>query len=315
MISIKNKLNLKDLHGLFSLLGLILLIIVSSILSDRFLRLSNFITIMRQTSILLILSIGLTGVVITNGIDLSISATAAFVGCTSALLLKSDIPILFVVMIGILAGGIIGLLNGLLVGQLKLPPFVATYGMMMVVSGLTLIMMRGGVIYGLPEKFIWYGVGFIGAIPVPVIISFFIVLIFIVILKKTTFGRDLYMIGSNKSVAVYSAIPVKIRLLTIYAICGMTAGLAGLILTARLNAAEITMSEAFGLQTVAAVVIGGTSLLGGVGGPVGTVIGALILTIVVNIMNLVGLSSYAQPFVVGAVIIVTVFIDVYSKKS
>ncbi len=306
---------LQNSQGLLSLMGLFILVLLSSVFSDRFLRVDNIITILRQSSILLILSVGLTGVVITRGVDLSISAIAAFVGCTCAQLLKAGVPIFFVFIIGIILGGIIGLFNGFLVGKLKLPPFVATYGTMMVVSGLSLIMMQGAVIYGLPENFTWYGVGYIGPIPVPVVAAVIIVGIFLVLLKKTTFGREIYLIGSNHNAAVYSAIPVKKRIYTMYSICGMTAGVAGLLLTARLNAAEVAMGDTFGLQTVAAVVIGGTSLLGGEGGPVGTVIGALILTIVVNIMNLLGISSYAQPVVIGVVIISTVYLDVVSKQN
>ncbi len=306
---------LKNSQGLFSLLGLLLLVVVSSLSSDRFLRFDNIITILRQSSILLILSVGLTGVVLTRGVDLSISAMAAFVGCTSAQLLKAGVPIPIVFIVGIIIGGIIGLFNGFLVGRLRLPPFVATYGTMMVVNGFSLIMMQGAVIYGLPENFAWYGVGYIGFLPVPVVIAAAVVAFFIVLLKNTTFGREIYLIGSNYNVALYSAVPVRKRIYTMYAICGMTAGLAGLILTARLNAAEVAMGDTFGLQTVAAVVIGGTSLLGGEGGPLGTVIGALILTIVVNIMNLLGVSSYAQPVVIGVVIISTVYLDVVSKQK
>lgn len=304
----------RSVAGLYSVLGLVVIVIIASLLSDRFLRITNIITILRQASILLILSIGLTGVVISEGIDLSIGAVAAFVGCAVALMLKAGVPILVVFLLGIAIGGAIGFFNGFLVGRLNIPPFVATYGTMLVIAGFSLILMKGGVIYGLPENFTWYGVGYVGPIPVPVIISLVVVAIFYVVLTKTTFGRDIYMIGANATAAYYSAIPVRRRLLANYALCGMTAGLAGLILTARLNAAEVAMGDTFGLETVAAVVMGGTSLLGGTGGPFGTVIGALVLTIVVNVMNLVGVSSFAQPIVVGVVIIVTVFIDVYTKK-
>lgn len=310
--SIEMNARIKDL---FSLFGLIAIVLVSSMVSDRFLRVSNLITILRQSSILLILSLGLTGVVLTGGIDLSISAIAAFVGCTVAQLLKSGMPISLVVLIGLSVGAMIGILNGLLVGKLKMPPFVATYGMMMVVNGFSLIMMQGAIIYGLPESFTWFGVGYIGFMPIPVILAFLVSALFIILFRKTTFGAELYILGSNVTAAKYSAIPVDKRLITIYGISGLTAGFAGLILTARLDAAEVAMSEAFGLQTVAAVVIGGTSLLGGAGGAFGTVIGALILTIVVNIMNLTGISSFIQPIVIGLVIITTVFIDVTTKKG
>ncbi len=299
---------------LFSLFGLIVIVLISSIISHRFLRVDNLITILRQSSILLILSLGLTGVVLTGGIDLSVSAIAAFVGCTIAQLLKSGMSIPLVVVIGLTIGGLIGILNGLLIGKLKMPPFVATYGMMMVVNGFSLIMMQGSIIYGLPESFTWFGVGYLGFMPIPVILAFLTAVIFIILFRKTTFGAELYILGANETAAKYSAIPVDKRLITIYGISGLTAGLAGLILTARLDAAEVAMSEAFGLQTVAAVVIGGTSLLGGEGGAFGTVIGALILTIVVNIMNLTGISSFIQPIVIGSVIITTVFIDVMTKQ-
>jgi len=303
------------LKGLFSLFGLLAIVLVSSLVSDRFLKVSNIITILRQSSILLILSLGLTGVVLTGGIDLSVSAIAAFVGCTVAQLLILGMPIPLVVLIGLTVGAAIGVFNGLLVGKLKMPPFVATYGMMMVVNGFSLIMMQGSIIYGLPESFTWFGVGYMGFMPIPVILAFLTAVFFIVLFKKTTFGAELYILGSNETAAKYSAIPVDKRLITIYGISGLTAGLAGLVLTARLDAAEVAMSEAFGLQTVAAVVIGGTSLLGGEGGAFGTVIGALILTIVVNIMNLMGISSFIQPIVIGFVIITTVFIDVTTKKN
>lgn len=309
--NIEIKARLKDLSSLFGLLAIVL---ISSLVSDRFFTVSNVITILRQTSILLILSLGLTGVVLTSGIDLSISAIAAFVGCTVARLLKSGMPIPLVILIGLAVGALIGVLNGLLVGKLKMPSFVATYGMMLVVNGFSLIMMQGGIIYGLPKGFTWLGVGYISFIPLPVILSFLIAVFFVVLFRKTTFGAELYILGSNETAAKYSAIPVDRRLITIYAISGLTAGFAGIILTARLDAAEVAMSEAFGLQTVAAVVVGGTSLLGGEGGAIGTVIGALILTIIVNIMNITGVSSFIQPIVIGFVIITTVFIDVTAKK-
>ena len=303
-----------SLKQLFSLFGLIAIIIISSILSPRFLKIENLITILRQSSILLILSLGLTGVVLTGGTDLSISAIAAFVGCTIAQLLKSGMSIPLVFVIGLIVGGVIGIFNGILVGKLKMPPFVATYGMMMVVNGLSLIMMQGAVIYGLPKKFTWLGVGYMGSIPIPVVLAFLVSLFFIILFRKTVFGAELYILGANKTAALYSSIPVDKNLILIYGISGLTAGFAGIILTARLDAAEVAMTDIFGLQTVAAVVIGGTSLLGGEGGAFGTVIGALILTIVVNIMNLTGISSFFQPIVMGVVIIFTVFIDVVSKR-
>lgn len=208
----------------------------------------------------------------------------------------------------------IGLINGLLVGALKLPSFVATYGMNMVASGLAMIVMNGGVIYGLPKQFTTIGIGHIGKIPIPIILSAFMVVVVYMLLQRTTFGRNVYMIGFNTPAANYSAVNCLGTLLLVYMFCGITGSMGGIMMTARLNAADAGMSETYGLQIVAAVVMGGTSLLGGEGGVGGTVIGAIILTIIVNIMNIVGVNSNWQNFAIGIVIILMVWIDIYTRK-
>lgn len=310
-----SKLNtIKNSRWFYSAIGLVIIMVISSLLSPVFFGTANFISIARQASILLIMSAGLTGVILLRGVDLSVSATAAFVACIAAQMLKLNIPISIVIVLGIMIGAAVGLFNGFLIGKVGLEPFVATYATNWVISGLSMIIMGGAVIYGLPEKFVFMGIGYVGPIPIPVIIAIVIVIFFYILLQKTTFGRDVYSIGSNSTAAKYSAIPVYKRTLTVYALASAAAGLAGLILAARLNAAEVAIANSFGLQTVAAVVIGGTSMLGGEGGIIGTLVGALILTVIVNIMNLMGISSSIQPIVVGFVIISAVMLDVYNTR-
>lgn len=298
----------------YVVLSLLFMIIISSLLSPSFLTVSNLITILRQASILLMLSLGLTAVVITGNIDLSVGSCAALTGCICAKMLVAGVAVPAAMLISISIGLAIGIVNGCLVGVIKLPSFVATYGMNMVASGLAMIVMNGGVIYGLPAKFTTIGIGYIGRIPIPIIISGLMLLIVYILLQKTTFGRNVYMIGFNMQAANYSAINCLGTLLAAYAFCGVTGALGGIMMTARLNAADAGMSETYGLQIVAAVVMGGTSLLGGEGGVIGTVIGAIILTIIVNIMNIVGVNSNWQNFAVGIVIILMVWIDIYTRS-
>lgn len=305
--------NLKSSKSFYSLIGLIGLIIISALIAPDFRSLNNMITIFRQASVLLILSSGLTAVLLTGGMDLSVGATAGLVGCICAQLLKSGLPLPLVFLAGIGIGGVIGCINGALAGIL--PSFIATYGTNWALSGLAVIVMNGAVIYDLPKFFTEIGVGYIGPIPNLIMIAAVIVVIIYILLQKTTYGHQVYAYGSNPEAAKYSAMPVKKIMISSFVMCSVCAGIAGMIITARLNAADAAMGDSYGLQTVAAVVIGGTSMLGGQGGVGGTVIGALILTIIVNVMNLKDISSFAQPMVVGVVIIAMVLFDTYTKRK
>lgn len=304
---------IKSSKVFYSLIGLIVLIIISAVIAPNFRTVDNLITIFRQASVLLVLSAGLTAVLLTGGMDLSVGATAGFVGCVCAQMLKAGVPILAAFAIGILIGMAVGVVNGLLAGIL--PSFIATYGTNWVLGGLAIIVMQGAVIYDLPKNFTKIGVGYTGPIPNLIIIAAAVVLVIYVLLQRTTYGRQVYAYGSNPVAARYSAVPVKRIMISSFMMCSMCAGLAGMLITARLNAADAAMGDSYGLQTVAAVVIGGTSMLGGEGGVVGTVIGSLILTIIVNVMNLKGISSFAQGMVVGIVIIAMVLFDTYTKRK
>jgi len=305
---------LKSSKAFYASIGLAVIFVLSAVLSSDFLLPDNLFTILRQASVLLVLSTGLTAVVLIGGMDLSVGVTAAFVGCTCAQLLKIGMPVELIFFTGAFLGALVGFFNSVLIHYIKLPSFIATYGVTLIIKGLSIIIMNGAIVFGLPKGFTWFGTGYVGVIPVIVIFALCIVLIVYIYLQRTTFGRDIYALGSNAESALYSGMNVRNVTFAAFILCGMTAGLGGLLMTARMNAAEAAMGDAYGLQTVAAVVIGGTSMLGGEGGIIGTVIGALILTIIVNIMNLMGISSFAQSMVVGIVIISMVLFDSFNRS-
>lgn len=300
----------KENKMIYTFMGMLILIIAATVMKPSFLTVSNFVTILRQSSILLMLSLGLTGVVLTGNIDLSVGSTAAFAGCICAKLLVGGHGAGISISMGMAAGLVIGLVNGLLAGGLALPSFVATYGVNMVVSGFSLMVMQGGIIYDLPSDFTKLGIGYIGPVPVLVIISAVIYLLLLFLFKKTIFGRSIYMIGYNKRASEYSGINTLKVLVMAYLISGLTGALGGILMTARLNAADAAMGETYGLQIVAAVVVGGTSLLGGEGGVTGTVLGAVILTMIVNIMNMNRIHSNWQNFVLGIVILALTWLNI-----
>lgn len=296
-------------------IGVIIIVAILSVLNENFLTINNIMNILRQSAILVVLSLGVTYVLMTAGIDLSVGGVMALVGCLTAQLLVQNVPIPVAIVIGLLIGALMGAMNGFLVGMIGIPAFVATYGMMWIAEGLARILMQGKIIFGMPDAFRWIGAGYIWKIPAPVIITLVLVVIFYLILNKTVFGRNIFALGSNRNAAYYSGIRTKRMLVQIYALSGITAAIAGMIMTGRLNAAEAGMGAPFSMQSIAAVVIGGTSLLGGEGGIIGSVAGALILTLIVNGLNLLGVSSLAHSLITGLVIIIAVYLDILLKRK
>ncbi len=296
----------------YVLAGIIALSIIATAIEPSFLSAANLINVLRQSSVLLLLCLGLTGVVLTGNIDLSVGSVAALTGCVCAKLMISGHPIPLSILCSLSIGILAGAFNGFLVGVLELPSFVSTYGVNMVASGLALIVMKGGIIYDLPPAFTVLGIGYLGRIPVPIILSMILFLFLFLLWNHTTFGRNVYMIGKNKAAAVYSGVDHLSILFRSFILSGLTASIGGIVMTARLNAADAGMCDAYGLQIVAAVVVGGTSLLGGEGGVAGTVLGAIILTIITNIMNMTGVASAWQNFVLGIIIILLVFVNRWS---
>ncbi|MFQ5675036.1 MAG: ABC transporter permease [bacterium] len=261
------------------------------------------------------LALGQLMVIITAGIDLSVGSILALCTVLVAKLLKAGWPISVCILGGLAVGISVGWLNGILLVKLKLPhPFIATLGTMNVARGLALIISGGFPIADLPASFRFWGTASIGFIPMPVIIVILVYVIFHFFLTQTVAGRDIYAIGGNKQAAFYSGIPVNKRLILVYAFSGMLAGVAAIILAGRMNSGFPLAGTGAELDSIAAVIIGGASFFGGVGTVWGTLIGALIMGVLRNGLNLLDVSSFWQTVVIGAVIIWAVWIDVWRQK-
>ncbi|PCN42730.1 ribose ABC transporter permease [Brevibacillus laterosporus] len=311
----KPTLTLKDnfLQQMGPLLGLFLLVIILSIVSSDFLTVSNIFNVLRQVSINALIAFGMTFVILTGGIDLSVGSTLALSSALSAGLMASGGDPFLAIVVGLLAGLVMGAFNGILVAKGNVAPFIATLATMTVFRGLTLVYTEGKPITGLPDSFGLVGKSFFLQIPMPVIwmLLSFVALYFI--LKHTTFGRHVYALGSNEEATRLSGISTTKVKIWVYSISGLFASLAGIILTSRLNSAQPTAGTSYELDAIAAVVLGGTSLSGGKGWIVGTLIGAMIIGVLNNGLNLLNVSSFYQLVAKGAVILIAVLLD-RSKK-
>ena len=290
------------------LIALVLLVTALSFLSEYFLTWSNLINVLRQASLQFLMSAGLTLVILTAGIDLSIGAVLGLSACVGASLITTG-NVTLGIGAALVAGAACGFVNGVVVTLGRIPSFIATYGMLWIAFGLGYVFMKGEVIYGLPEGFRFIGAGFVGFLPVPVIVAVLLLLVLHFMLHRTVLGRSIYAIGGNPDAARLSGMPVTRRLLTVYAISGLVSGFAALVVIARVNAADSGLGEDLLLPAIAAVCLGGTSLFGGVGGIMGTAVGALILALIVNGMNLLGVQTFWQSGVMGAIILISVLVD------
>jgi len=297
-----------------TLIGLFVLSVILWILTPHFLTISNLLNIAQQTSINAIIAVGMTFVIITAGIDLSVGSIMAFSGVVLASALNAGIPIPIAIIIGLAVGLLCGLINGILITHGRLPPFISTLGMMSVARGAALLYTDGRPISGFSQEFRFLATGEILHIPTPVVLMVMIYIIAHIILTKTKFGRYTYAIGGNEEAAILSGVRVKFYKSMVYGFCGLLSGLAAIILTARLNSAQPIAGIMYELDAIAATVIGGTSLMGGEGRVVGTLIGALIMGVLRNGLNLLGVSSFIQQTVIGAVIIIAVLIDMALKN-
>jgi len=308
------------LSRLKSLIALVLMIVVMSLLSDRFLAAENALTILRQISRNICLSIGMTLVILTAGIDLSVGSILALSGAVTAGLLKNGIEIpqfnaliqfslLGAVLGGLLIGLLLGMFNGVMVTRFRVPPFVATLGMLSIGRGLTMLWTGGFPITGLGESFAVIGTGFCLGIPMPVWISAGLVALFVLITRKTRFGRHVYAVGGSERAARLAGLRVNRIKLGVYALCGVLSAVGGLIVTSRLDSAQPNAGLGYELDSIAAVVIGGTSLSGGRGTILGTVLGCLIIGVLNNGLFLLNVSPFWQQVIKGFVILLAVVID------
>ncbi|MEH6454109.1 MAG: ribose ABC transporter permease [Psychromonas sp.] len=296
-----------------SLIALIMLVVIVSFLNEHFLTMGNVLNILRQTSVIAILAAGMTLVILTAGIDLSVGSILALCGAFAASMVALELPILIAVTVSLLAGALLGSVAGIIIAKGKVQAFIATLVTMTLLRGVTMVYTDGRPIStgftDVADSFSWIGTGYAFGIPIPVWLMAVVFTSIWYLLNHTRFGRYIYALGGNESATHLSGINVDRIKIGVYAICGLLAALAGLIITARLSSAQPTAGMGYELDAIAAVVLGGTSLAGGKGRITGTLIGALIIGVLNNALNLLDVSSYYQMIVKGAVILLAVLVD------
>ena len=305
----------KHLGGVIGpLVGLVVICVGLSVLSKEFLTFSNISNVVKQVSVNAILASGATLVILTGGIDLSVRSLLALAGAVAAhVLLKVDIPV--GIAAGLLVGIAAGVFNGLIISYGRVAPFIVTLGTMTILRSLTLVFTGGKPISNYPESFLWIGEGEVLGVPVPVLIAICVLVFCHVLLQRTRFGRYIYAIGGNEEASRLSGINVHVQKSLVYLLAGLLAAVGAIVFIARLDSAQPQAGIGFELDAIAAVVIGGTSLSGGQGGIPGTVIGALIMGVLRNGLNLMEVSAFWQQAFIGSVIIVAVLADQLRKRG
>jgi ribose transport system permease protein len=291
------------------LVVLAVLIVVMAIATPHFLTPANLINVLRQVSINAIIACGMTLVIITAGIDLSVGSLVAMASCLAMLAIGATDSDMLGILVGIAAGAAGGAFNGSLIAWARVPPFIMTLATLTIFSGIALISTGGAPIIRFTGDFRWLGQGVVFGIPVPVIVMVIVAMLTHVVLSRTAFGAAVYAVGGNEEAARLSGIAVKRVKFYVYVICGALTGLAAMILMGRLSSAQPNMGQGFELDAIAAVVLGGTSLMGGRGTVWGTLIGALVIGILNNGFNLLSIDPYFQLVAKGAIILLAVLID------
>jgi ribose transport system permease protein len=309
-----------------SVLALALMVIALALMTDKFFTVDNSLNVLRQICANLCLSIGMTIIILSGGIDLSVGSMLALSGAVAAGLLKNGVVIpgtdVFIevtvsgaILAGLLVGTALGWFNGFVITRFKLPPFVATLGMLSIARGLTMLWTGGFPITRLGDSFGFMGSGHFIGIPMPVWISAALIAVFVVLMKRTRFGRKVYAVGGNEKAATLSGLNVNRIKLLVYTVGGTLSGVAGLLVTARLDSATPNAGMSYELDSIAAVVIGGTSLNGGRGSIMGTVLGCLIIGVLNNGLVLLEVSPFWQQVIKGMVILVAVALDKVGSKK
>ncbi|PYR43199.1 MAG: ribose ABC transporter permease [Acidobacteria bacterium] len=298
-----------------TVIGLVVLCAILWILTPYFLTVSNLLNIAEQTSINAIVAVGMTFVILSGGIDLSVGSIVALAGVVLGLALRDGQPLALALALTLAAGLVCGLVNGLLVSLGGLPPFIVTLGTMSIARGAALLVTEGRPISGFAASFRVLATGRVGFVPAPVIATAVVYLAAHVALAGTTFGRYVYAIGGNEEATRLSGVAVRFHKTMIYGVSGLMSAIAAVILTARLNSAQPIAGMMYELDAIAATVIGGTSLMGGDGTLAGTLVGALIMGVLRNGLNLLGVSSFLQQIVIGGVIVVAVLLDTVLKRN
>ena len=300
---------MSELTTLIALIGLMMVI---TFINPNFLTANNLLNLLLQVTANGFIAFGMTFVILTGGIDLSVGSILALSSALTAGLIAAGIPVPFAILLAVCMGGIFGMLNGLLVAYGKLAPFIVTLASMTIFRGVTLVFTNGNPLtQGLSDSFLFQflGQGYVVGIPFPVILMFLVFIILYVVLHKTAFGKSVYALGGNEKAAYISGVKLNKVKIIIYTISGIMASVSGLIITSRLSSAQPTAGTSYEMDAIAAVVLGGTSLSGGKGRILGTLIGALIIGVLNNGLNIIGVSAFWQQVVKGVVILIAVLLD------
>ena len=294
------------------LIAFLFLSIIISIITPNFLTYANILNIIRQSTIIGVMAIGTTYVIIGGDFDISIGSTLALAAAI-VLGFQEYVPFYIAIIIALLAGSLIGFVNGILTAKVKMVGIIVTVGTMTIVRGLTYLYTGGYPIVGKTESFKFIGSGYVGFIPFPIIIWIVMVIFWQFVLSKTKLGRYTLAIGGNKEAARLSGVPIDFYKIMTFVIGGLMAAMAGIIYASRLNSATPLAGQGYELDAIAATVIGGTPVSGGAGSVVGTMVGVLLLTVISNVFNLLGVNVYMQYVIKGIIIIAVVGFDSYSK--
>lgn len=308
-----------DFTKYMALVALIILVIIITVLNSQFIAPNNLLNLLRQASVNALIAFGMTFVILTSGIDLSVGSILAFTGAISASLILGGTPAWLAALIGLAIGALLGALNGVFITWGKVTPFIATLATMTIWRGATYVFTGGNPITGGKMNtsffFQFVGQGYLFGIPFPVIITLIAFIICYVLLHKTAFGRKTFALGGNEKAAFVAGVKTKKLLIIIYTISGLFAALAGFILTSRLGSAQPDAGMSYEMDAIASTVIGGASLMGGKGRMAGTLVGALLIASLSNGMNLLGINSFYQQIVKGVVILIAVMIDSQTQKN
>ena len=295
----------------------IAMIMFLSLRTDTFFTASNLAVVARQISLSAIIAMGMTLVILTGGIDLSVGSVVAITSVIVGLVMvRMNMPIWLAIIAGIMVGVVVGLLNGIMIVKTKVPPFIITLGMMGLARGAALVITKGSSISGFPPSYLDIGQGFIfNLIPIPVVIAVVLAIIVHIILSRTAFGRRIYLLGSNEEAALLSGININSMKVAIFTICSALAAVEAVIETSRMATGQPASGSGYELAAIGAVIIGGASLLGGEGTILGTMLGAILLGLITNGLILMGISSYWQQVFSGVIIILAVALDTWRRSQ
>ncbi|MBT3145926.1 MAG: ribose ABC transporter permease [Neptunomonas phycophila] len=293
----------------YPLLGFIVIFIAMAFVNENFLTTNNLSNVARQVSINAIIAVGMTCAILTGGIDLSVGPVMALSGTVAAGLMVAGLPPEVAMIVCLAVGGLFGAGNGAFVAYAKMPPIIVTLATMGIARGLALIYTGGYPISGLPTEFAFFGRGDVFGIQVPIIVMVVVYLLAFILLNKTPIGRYIYAIGGNEEATRLSGVRVNRYKMMVYTLSGLTAAIAGIVLTSRLMSGQPNAGVGFELDAIAAVVLGGTAIAGGRGAIIGTLIGAMMLGVLNNGLNLMGVSPYVQNIIKGGIILLAIYIS------